>query len=49
MRSFIWKDMQFKFLVLKWIKMLKYIGSNFRTNAVHKPWQGRDCMIDTYL
>lgn len=44
MGNFTWKDKKFKSLVLKWIKMLRYIGSNIRTNAVHK--QGTDCTTD---
>lgn len=40
------KEKQSKSLALKWIKMLRYIGSNIRTDAVHKLWQGRDRTID---
>lgn len=47
MGNFIWKDKQFKSLVLKWIEMLGCIGSNIRTNAGRKLWHSRDCvMID---
>lgn len=40
------KEKQSKSLALKWIKMLGHIGSNIRTDAVHKLWQGRDRTID---
>lgn len=44
MWNFKRKDKQFSSLVLKWIKILRYIGSNIRTNVIHR--QGRNYTID---